>query len=64
MGLNVKTARETVIDPDELQLMDECNSVWVRRWIEITRASEVIRVLAVAHKIPKKMTTAPKVPIY
>ncbi len=64
MGLNVKTARETVIDPDELQLMDECNSVWVRSWIEITKASEVIRVLAVAHKMPKKMATTPKLPIY
>ncbi len=64
MGLNVKTAGENVIDPDELQLMDECNRIWVRKWVDATKASEVIRVLAGAHRIPKKMATAPKVPVY
>jgi hypothetical protein len=64
VGLNVKAARENVIDPDELQLMDECNRVWVRRWIEATKDSDVIRVVAVAHKISKKMAPAPKIPIY
>lgn len=43
-------ARGNVIDPDELQLMDECNRVWVQSWKEATERSSVLKSLAVSNR--------------
>lgn len=44
---------EDLVDPDELQLMDECNTAWVQAWKEATACSDVIKVVATSYRTPK-----------
>jgi hypothetical protein len=42
-------------DPEEMQLMDECNKPWVYAWKRATTCSVVMKILTRPHEATEKI---------
>jgi hypothetical protein len=59
MGRKYSPKRGKVLfDPEELQLMDECNKPWVQAWKRATTHFDVMKVSIASHEATEKIEEA------